>query len=451
MINKILIRTLALFLAVVAICGCKKVIFIESGTGLSDWSEETHGSATEPNYDIVFNNDSVHRIDIVLTADEWDDMQDDLTDVLSGSSGGGDFSDQKPLYFPCDLYFNGTQWYNVGVRYKGNSSLERSSQENIGKLPFRLNFDAFEDDYPEITDQRFYGFKELTLGNNFNDQSLMREKTACDLFRDFGVPAVRTVFYEVYVDRGNGPEYFGLYSMSEIVFDTFLKSYFGSDNGNCYKPENDGAQFDESSFDLDDFALKTVGTSTDKSDIKAMCNALHATTRTSDPAQWRTDLEAVFDVDGFLKYLAVNNTIQNWDTYGNMSHNYYLYHDPQDDLIKWIVWDNNEAFTSGGRSNALSFAMTEVGTDWPLINYIIADETYVSSYKNYINSFITTSFEYNRMNTIYTDQEALLYNSAANELTGYTFLSGVGSLSSAVATLKSHCSTRISAAAAYAQ
>jgi hypothetical protein len=59
-----------------------------------------------------------------------------------------------------------------------------------------------------------------------------------------------------------------------------------------------------------------------------MYDYLHASTRTSNPTQWEKDLEPEFDVDGFLKYLAVNTTIQNWDTYGRMTHNYYLYNDP---------------------------------------------------------------------------------------------------------------------------
>jgi spore coat protein CotH len=32
--------------------------------------------------------------------------------------------------------------------------------------------------------------------------------------------------------------------------------------------------------------------------------------------------------DVFLKYLAVNGIIQNWDIYGLMVHNFYLYNDP---------------------------------------------------------------------------------------------------------------------------
>jgi spore coat protein CotH len=447
-------KAITLILITVSFFACKKQIFVEYGEGLDDWTTATHTNEVSPNYNVVFDQSKVHRLDFVFTSDNWDDMQDDLTDIV-GSTGGGPggggpggmtFSDETPQYFECELFYNGLEWYHVGVRYKGNSSLTASS----GKLPFRIKFDKFEDTYIEITNQRFYGFKELSLGSNYNDVSVMRDKTASDLFRGFGVPAVRTVFYEIWIDKGTGTaEYFGVYTVNEIIPDSFLTNYFGSETGNCYKPDGDGAAFSTTGFTLDDFELKTNETSS-KSDIQAMYNALHSSTRTTNPTQWKAGLEAVFDVDGFLKYLAVNNTIQNWDTYGNMTHNYYLYHDPSDDLIKWIVWDNNEAFGDGnGNRQALSFGMSEVGTDWPLINYIINNSDYQVAYEAYIDDFITSSFTYNVMDGIYSDQQNLLYTSVSNEVTGYSYINGAGNFVSAVSTLKSHCSTRISAANSY--
>ncbi len=433
---------------------CQKEIFIESGFGLDDWSTETHSNMVPPNYDVVFNESKVNQIHIVFSADEWSDMQDNLADIISGSGGGGpggggDFSDETPLYFAADFYFNGIQWYEVGVRYKGNSSLTA----NTGKLPLRFNFDKFEDDYPEIYDQRFYGFKELAMSSGYNDQSLMREKSASDLFRSFGVPAVRTSFYEVYIDKGTGSyQYFGLYTMDEVVFDSFLTNYFGSATGNCYKPDGDGAAFSTSGFNLSDFENKTNTTSIDKSDIYLMYVALHASNRTTNPTAWKEGLEAVFDVDGFLKYLAVNNTIQNWDTYGVMTHNYYLYNDPSINKLRWIVWDNNEAFTSGtGNRQAISISMSEVGTDWPLINYIISNPDYELIYKSYVKSFVNSSFTATQMNGIYSSQQSLLLNSAQKEESGYTFLSGgIGSFNAAVNTLITHNTDRISVANGYA-
>ena len=91
---------------------CRKEIFIESGAGLADWTTNSHSNNVDPNYDVVFNQSKVHRIDIVFTSSDWNDMQDDLDDVTGGSGGGpggggpgGGFSDQTPKYFAADFFY----------------------------------------------------------------------------------------------------------------------------------------------------------------------------------------------------------------------------------------------------------------------------------------------------------------------------------------------------------
>ncbi|MDG1805715.1 CotH kinase family protein [Flavicella sp.] len=462
-INKI--RYVAFAFLVVISVACKETIYVEAdeleseidvddkepGEGLADWTTDTHTKDGTINYEVVFPQDKVNRIDIVLTATEHASMQSDLASIVGstqggpGGGGGGNFSDEDPMYVACDFYFNNTQWYEVGVRYKGNSSLYSAYRSGNGKLPLRFKFDEFEDDYSEIKNQRFYGFQHLSMNSNYKDDSFMREKSACDLFRSFGVPAVKTAYYEIYVDEGNGtPIYYGLYTMDEVVFDTMLNSVFGSETGNCYKPDGDGAKFSSSGFTLNDFEKKTNDDEADWSDIQAMYDALHASTRTTDVESWKDGLEAVFDVQGFLKYLAVNNTIQNWDTYANMTHNYYLYHDPADDLIKWIVWDNNEAFnSSGGPAGAISIDMSEVSSDWPLISYLIAIPEYEENYKSYLEDFNNNYYVPNDMDAIYDNLSSLISSSATSEASGYTNLSGgTSAFISGVATIKAHCPTR---------
>lgn len=449
---------------VLASVSCKETIYVEDeeeiveeeeqGGGLEDWTLATHTDEVTIDYTVVFPQDEVNRIDIVLTASEYSSMQSDLASLAASSGGGpgGTFADENPIYVACDFYFNGIQWYEVGVRYKGNSSLYSSYSSGNGKLPLRLKFDKFEDDYPEITDQRFYGFKDLSLASNYKDNSFMREKSASDLFRGFGVPAVQTSFYEVYVDQGNGtPVYYGLYTMDEVVFDTMLNSVFGSNTGNCYKPDGDGAKFSTSGFSLDDFEKKTNEDAEDWSDIQELYDVLHSSLRTSDETTWKSNLETVFDVQGFLKYLAVNNTIQNWDTYANMTHNYYLYHDPADGLIKWIAWDNNEAFNSNaGQSGPVSLGMSEVGTDWPLISFLIDVSSYEEAYNAYLKDFNENYYVPNDMDVIYHTLSSLIYTNATSESSNYTNLSGgTSGFNSAVSTIKSHCSTRNSAVSSY--
>ena len=52
-----------------------------------DWSEYTHGNTTSPDYNMVFKQDEIIRIDIVISAENWSVMQDDLAANLSGGGG----------------------------------------------------------------------------------------------------------------------------------------------------------------------------------------------------------------------------------------------------------------------------------------------------------------------------------------------------------------------------
>ncbi len=436
------------------ISSCYKETFITSGDGLDDWTISTHSSLATPDYDLVFPQDKVNRFDITISESDWANMQADLEDMYGGSTGGpggggGSFSDETPLYVPCNIEFNGLNWYYVGIRYKGNSSLSAYSS-GVNKLPFRLEFEEFSDDYPEITGQTFYGFPALSMSSNYNDKSFMREKVACDLFREFNVPAPYSAFYEMYIDYGDGPVYFGLYTGLEVVFETLLEKQFSSNSGNCYKPEDEGATFSEAWFNLSDFENKTLG-GTGGDDIQSLYDILQSDTRTSNVEQWKSDLEAVLDVDGFLKWLAVNTTIQNWDTYGRMTHNYYLYHDPADDLIKWIPWDNNEAFEDGKMGGALSFEFTSISdSEWPMIAYIHGVTEYENLFKGHIIDFITGAFESTKMQNQYAEMQSIIQSSVEAETSDYSFINSISEFNSAISDLDNHVTTRVSAAGDYA-
>lgn len=263
-----------------------------------------------------------------------------------GGGGGGalEFSEEDPIYRPATITFEGQTWNYVGIRYKGNSSL-RASWGRTLKMPFRFDFDEFESEYPEIKNQRFFGFKRLTFSSGFSDNSLIREKMAADIFRKAGLPSAQTAFYRVYLDYGSGSKYLGLYTMVEAPDTPMLAAQFKNATGNLYKPSGNGAKF--VTFDQKSFPKKSNETTSNWQDIQNVFSALHASR--SNPEQWRTGLEKVFDVEGFLKWLATNTLIQSWDTYGRMAHNYYLYNDPSDGLIHWIPWDNNMALSGSGR------------------------------------------------------------------------------------------------------
>lgn len=405
---------------------------ITPGEGLADWTFETHSGDATPNYDIVFPQDKVNRIDLVIPSADWNAMQQDLIDNIGefGTPGNPpdpafDWRYYTPLFGEESVFFNGTEWYHVGVRFKGNSSLRSTWQSGCMKLAFRFDFDQFEDEYPEIKDQRFYGFHKLSFSNNYKDKSFLHEKIAADIFRDAGLKTPQTAYYRLYVDYGNGPIYFGLYTAVEIVEDTMLDDQFGSNSGNCYKPEYDGATFAYGTFNTEDYYLKTNEEQADYSDVESLYNIINSDLRLTNVEQWKTELESIFDVNNFLLWLATNTVIQNWDTYGLMSHNYYLYDDPSTKKLVWIPWDNNGSLFEGNRT-PLSFSMNEVNDEWPLIRYLIDQPNYKDIYKGYLLSVVDNAFEPSKIQEKYQYYYALIYDYVIGdegEQPGYTFLS----------------------------
>jgi len=464
-----------------------------SDLSTDDWTDATHTKNVDPNFDELFVDNEVKRIDIVMTDTQWQSMLDNMTELYGefGSTStqgngqaiefvtpddladtpvnsvmpplGGQFenvptdeittetTEEDPIFVAAEVFYEDLEWYKVGVRFKGNSSLKSAWEAGILKLSFKLDFDEFEDDYPEIKNQRFYGFKKLSLKNNYDDSSFLREKVASDVFKDAGLAVSHTAFYTVYVDHGNGAEYFGLYTLVEEVDDTLIDTQFSGDGeGNLYKPEDGSANFVENSFSSDDFEKKTNEDEEDWSDIQSLFTALHSDTRTADSETWRTNLEAIFDVDSFLKYLAVNGVIQNWDTYGRMIHNYYLHNNPENGKLTWIPWDNNEALQEGklGGSLALNFSDLDAN-NWPLIEKIYADDTYKATYDSYVQEVIDGAFKTSDMQAKYETYKDLVEPYATTEIDGYTYLNNVNDFDTAIETLKTHVEDREAFANAY--
>jgi spore coat protein CotH len=324
---------------------------------------------------------------------------------------------------------------------KGNSTLTSIWRSGIYKLPFRLQFDEFEDKYPDIKDQRFYGFKEVSMSPASKDASLIREKVTADIFRMAGIPAAKTAFYKVYIDFGEGIKYCGVYCMVEVLDDTMIKDQFGESKGNIYKPEGTGANFAEGTFNKDGFEKKNNETAADWSDIQAIFTALHAKNRTTDAATWRTNLEKVMNMEHFVKWLAVNTTLVNWDTYGAMAHNYYLYNSPTQKMT-WIPWDDNEALTSNARVN---LPLSGIAATWPFIKYVAEDPVYYAKYKAYVKDFNDNVFTTAKMNELFDKSNSLIapfVNGTEKEVAPYTNLTNVSLFTSSLPDLKNHVISR---------
>lgn len=373
-------------------------------------------------------------------------MPEDLPDPGMGGGGEADFLPRTPIYVECEVTDGTGTWQHVGIRFKGNSSLVSPWSQGIYKLPLRLNFDKLEDDHPEIEDQRFYGFDSLSLSNGALDGSLVRDKLGTEIFARVGIPSPASAFYRIFIDHGEGPTYFGLYTGIELPSDdSFLDRSFGEHDGNLYKPDGAAARWDV--WDPETLGKENHVDEADYADAQGLFDALHADR--TDAAAWRTGLEAHIDVDGFLHWLALNAVIEDWDVYGQMAHNYYVYADPDDGgRFQWIPWDHTFAFSGsvgGGLGGALSLGMEEVGEQWPLIRYLLDDPTYRARYEQFVAQAATSEYTPAEMAPRFEAAHALIAPYVVGpegEQPGYTFIESEAAFEATLDELLTHVEQR---------
>lgn len=458
------------------------------------WTEATHGKATPPNYGVVYPADRVNTFQISIAPADWQAMLDNMTTLYgargNGQPGGPGFgppgmpmgsnpgaqpfppafgsdlpanpSDrpagpggpggpggrmgggENPMWVAATITFDGKTWNKVGVRFKGNSSLMTAWRSGTDRIPFKLDFNQFADQYPEIKNQRFYGFRQMSLSTNMGDDSQMRDALAYDLLQASGLPAAETGFYEVFLDHGGGRQSLGVYTAVEVIDDTVVARAFHGDKGNIYEGDGPGVSLATGTFDqIPTSFQKENNKSSDWSDVQGLYTVLHDDRRKTDPAAWRLALEARFDVPSFLKWLALSAVMQHWDTYGGMTHNFYLYDDPATNRLTWISWDHNLILGAnpgggpggpggpggrmagpppglpsdglampvgapggfppppgggamggpGGGMGSVTLDRTNVGDNWPLIRFLLDDPTYEAAYVGELAATVNGPFK----------------------------------------------------------
>jgi hypothetical protein len=377
-----------------------------------------------------------------------------------GNQGGGNFAGgnigrddveflpRTPVYIPATVVFDGETFTNIGLRLKGNSSLVNSWRTGTDKLPFRLNADGLEDEIPDSRDQTFFGFPNLNLTNNSQDASFLRAKVVADLFREADVPAARTAFVRVFMDRGQGTQYIGLYTLVEIPDEPMLRAQFGSDTGNLYKPNGTGARF--TVFMTDSFPKKTNQRDEDWTDVQDVIAVLNESR--ANAAVWRTRLEARFAVSSFLRWLALNTIVGNTDTYGGFSpHNYWVYGSPRHrDRLFFIPWDHDLALNGGGvggtPGTGLDLFHDRINASWPLIRYLLDDPVYRAAYRGYLEEFLGGVFEPSRLSARLQAEHARIAPyvvGADGERPGSTFVGSPAEFNQALTSLMTYVQTRV--------
>ncbi len=275
----------------------------------------------------------------------------------------------------------------VGVRLRGNTS--RFS----AKKSFKVDFNHF------VPGRKFHDLEKMNLNGEHNDPSIVRSKLCWDLFQQLRLPAARANHVQLYINN----RYFGLYVNVEHVDDEFVQKRFGNRNGNLYKclyPADlvylgaDPEVYKKFHGDRQPYDLKTNRDKNDYSDLAHFIDVINNT-----PAQqFRTELEKVFNVDNFLKWLALNVLVGSWDDYWYLKNNYYLYHNTATDKFEFIPYDYDN-----------TYGVDWVGGDWatrniyrwgntqekrPLVTRILELPEYRYRYTLYLETLMNNEFSF---------------------------------------------------------
>lgn len=178
-------------------------------------SATASGDGIAMDYEELFETDRVHTLDIQVEDGAWENFIATATDKE---------------YISCTVVIDGDICENVGLRAKGNSSMQRVTQAKNGRYSLKIEFDHFVDG------QLYKGLDKLALNNLVQDDSAMRDYLAYRMMGEFGVAAPLCSYIYITV---NGEDW-GLFLAVEAIEDSFLQRNYGLYHGELYKPDSFG-------------------------------------------------------------------------------------------------------------------------------------------------------------------------------------------------------------------
>ncbi|MBM6897131.1 CotH kinase family protein [Pseudoflavonifractor capillosus] len=344
----------------------------------------------------LFDDDRVHTVD--LRVEDW-----------------AAFLENAPAeeYIPCTAVIDGEEFYQVGLRAKGNNSLRLTEEYGLSRYSLKLEFDHYVDG------GNYHGLDKLSLDASFQDNSYLKTYLAYHMMAYMEAPAPLCSYAWVTV---NGAPW-GLFLAIEEPEEAFARRNFGPDHGALYKPDYHSLNAENADVALwytgDDPALypnifDNARFSTDGADRERLIQALRVLSTGED-------LETAINVDEVLRYFTVQVFVMNWDSYlGHTGHNYFLYE--EDGVISILPWDYNLAFGTYALGMTDPIRDPDVLINWPintpargetmlkrpLYHNLMKNNDYFARYHAYFDHLLTEYFESGRYEAVIRQTQAMI-------------------------------------------
>ncbi len=298
---------------------------------------------------------------------------------------------------PATLTVDGRTYKDVGVRFRGSSSFRMVSPGY--KRPMRLSLDFVHDNL------NFRGYTTLNLLNGMNDPTFLRTVLYSEIARHY-VPTAKANFVRLVI---NG-ESWGIYTNLQQFNRDFVQEWFkvrrgerwrapGSPNGRAgleYLGENPARY--KSLFEI---------RSADDEESWAALIQLTKILNETPLDQLERALGPVLDIDGALKFLALDVALVNSDGYWSRASDYNLYRGVNG-RFHIIPHDINEAlgaggggFRGGGRSGPeLDPLVGLTDPSKPLRSRLLAVPALRERYLGHVRDIAETWLDWNKLEPI---------------------------------------------------
>ncbi len=357
------------------------------------WLRPISAQVTNPEPGPIFADEEVPRIDITIDADLLEAIFDDPWS----------YEERNARFIFTSSTVQDTV-ENIGFRLRGNTS------RGAGKKSYKISFNTFE------PGRKFYGLEKMNINGEHNDPSIVRSKMCWDIYNAAGVPASRSNHVALYINE----EYAGLYTNVEHIDEQFVKRRFTDGSGNLWKclfpatleylgfsPE----AYKEENFGRRTYDLKTNKDRDDYSDLAHFVNVLN----NYQGDQLKCELERIFDVDNYLRIIALDVLTSNWDGHIPNKNNFYLYHDPCTNRINFISYDLDNTFgidwfgTDWTATDMYDWSSLGFGEDErPLYDRLMAIPEYRARYSHYMTEIIDKHFDEEVLNQYLDEKLELL-------------------------------------------
>jgi spore coat protein CotH len=234
---------------------------------------------------------------------------------------------------PAKLTVDGKTYRGVGVHYRGMSSYSHVPTDY--KRSFNLSIDHAH------SKQRLYGHKTLNLINCNGDQSMMSSALFSHVANPY-LPAPKANFVKVVV---NG-ESWGIYANVQQFNKDFIEEHYGTSKGARWKvsgnPRADGGLRyvgDDVAEYRSRFEIKSKDSDESWQALIKLCKTLNET-----PQEKLVEaLKPMLNIDGVLRFLAMDISVVNSDGYWTRASDYNIYRDPSG-VFHMLPHDMNESF-----------------------------------------------------------------------------------------------------------